>query len=169
MKKILVIGCPGSGKSTFARHLRDITGLPLYYLDMIWHKADKSNITESEFDCKLSRILSKDKWIIDGNYKRTLKARLEKCDMVLWLDYPTELCLQSVKSRIGKPREDMPWIETESDPEFFEYIKHFKSEQNPFIENLLKEFSDREIIVFHSREESDKFLRKLKEQKNAEQ
>ncbi len=116
MKKILVIGCPGSGKSTFARHLRDITGLPLYYLDMIWHKADKSNITESEFDCKLSRILSKDKWIIDGNYKRTLKARLEKCDMVLWLDYPTELCLQSVKSRIGKPREDMPWIETESDP-----------------------------------------------------
>ncbi|MGN1133389.1 MAG: adenylate kinase [Oscillospiraceae bacterium] len=168
MKRILVIGCPGSGKSTFARRLRDITGLPLYYLDMLWHKADKTNVTQSEFDCKLSGILSKDKWIIDGNYKRTLKARIEKCDTVLWLDYPTELCLQSAESRIGKPREDMPWIETEFDPEFFEYIKNFRSKQNPVIENLLEEFSDRKIIVFHSREESDEFLRKLKEQKNAE-
>lgn len=44
MKRVLVIGCPGAGKSTFARWLRDATGLPLYYLDRIWHRPDKTNI-----------------------------------------------------------------------------------------------------------------------------
>ena len=40
MRKIIIIGCPGAGKSTFARKLRDDTNLPLYYLDMLWHKED---------------------------------------------------------------------------------------------------------------------------------
>lgn len=73
MLRAMVIGCPGAGKSTFARKLRDITGLPLYYLDMLWHKPDKTNISREEFDRKLSVILEKDKWIIDGNYQRTLE------------------------------------------------------------------------------------------------
>ena len=79
MKKIIVIGCPGSGKSTFARRLNEITSIPLYYLDMIWHKADKTNITQDEFDFKLNQIISKKEWIIDGNYQRTLNTRLENC------------------------------------------------------------------------------------------
>lgn len=45
MKKLIVIGSPGAGKSTFARKLRDVTGLPLFYLDMLWHKSDKTNKT----------------------------------------------------------------------------------------------------------------------------
>ena len=48
MKKVIVIGSPGAGKSTFSRKLRDKTGLPLFYLDMIWHKPDKTNITREE-------------------------------------------------------------------------------------------------------------------------
>ena len=76
MRKVIVIGCPGAGKSTFARKLRDATNLPLYYLDMLWHKEDKTNISREEFDIKLNDILKKDKWIIDGNYLRTLEMRL---------------------------------------------------------------------------------------------
>jgi len=68
MKRIIVIGSPGAGKSTFARQLRDITGLPLYYLDMIWHLPDRTTITKDEFDQKLMDILKTDTWIIDGNY-----------------------------------------------------------------------------------------------------
>lgn len=162
MKKIIVIGCPGSGKSTFARRLRDITNLPLFYLDMIYHKSDKTTVSREEFDSRLDEILKNDNWIIDGNYKRTMRKRLENCDTVFWLDYPTELCLESVFNRIGIEREDMPWND-EVEPEFVEYVKNFKAEQNPVIENLIREFSDRRIIVFHSREESDEFLRNIKE------
>lgn len=54
MKKILVIGCPGSGKSTFARRLRDRTGLPLYHLDLLWHRPDKTTVSEAEFDAALA-------------------------------------------------------------------------------------------------------------------
>lgn len=68
MKKVIVIGCPGSGKTTFAEKLRNKTGLSLYYLDAIWHKPDKTHIERAEFDEKLMEILQTDKWIIDGNY-----------------------------------------------------------------------------------------------------
>ncbi|MFG6333621.1 MAG: hypothetical protein K1W28_17735 [Lachnospiraceae bacterium] len=75
-EKVIVIGCPGAGKSTFSRRLRSETGLPLYYLDCLWHKPDKTTIGRSEFDCGLRKILSGDKWIIDGIYTRTLTMRL---------------------------------------------------------------------------------------------
>lgn len=60
MRRVLVIGCPGAGKSTFARRLRDATGLPLYYLDMLWHKPDRTTITREEFDIRLQMILEQD-------------------------------------------------------------------------------------------------------------
>ena len=112
MNKIIVIGCPGSGKSTFARKLSALLNLPLYYLDMIWHKPDKTTITQKEFDIKLNKILKEYRWIIDGNYQRTLEMRLKKCDSVFLFDISTELCLEGAKSRIGKQRVDLPWLET---------------------------------------------------------
>ena len=78
MNKVIVIGCPGAGKSTFARALAAATGLELHYLDMLWHKPDKTNITREEFDSALARIMSDDGWIIDGNYIRTLEMRLRR-------------------------------------------------------------------------------------------
>ena len=91
MKKAIVIGSPGAGKSTFARKLRDAAALPLYYLDMIWHKSDGSNISREQFIAKLQEIVQKERWIIDGNYAHTLEMRLKACDTVFLLDYPLEL------------------------------------------------------------------------------
>ncbi len=71
-QRILVIGSPGSGKSTFSRKLRDRTVLPLYYLDRIFHNSDRTTVTREKFDLQLSPILALDQWIIDGNYQRTL-------------------------------------------------------------------------------------------------
>ena len=109
MERAMVIGCPGAGKSTFAKRLHEVTGLPLYYLDMLWHKPDRTNIPREEFDARLEEIVRKDKWIIDGNYQRTLELRLKECDTVFLLDYPLEVCLAGAQSRIGKRREDLPW------------------------------------------------------------
>ena len=49
MRKIIIIGCPGSGKSYFAKKLHDKTGIPLYYLDMLWHNLDKTHISREKF------------------------------------------------------------------------------------------------------------------------
>ncbi len=126
MKKAIILGCPGSGKSTFARKLRDATGLPLFYLDMLWHKPDQTNVTREEFDRGLQDILVLDEWIIDGNYTRTIEERLKYCDTVFLFDLPVEVCVDGVRSRVGTQREDLPWVEEELDPEFHHFILDFK-------------------------------------------
>ena len=162
MERIMVIGSPGAGKSTFSRKLRDVTGLPLYYLDTIWHKPDRTNISREEFDEILMEIVKEDRWIIDGNYQRTLKKRLERCDTVFFLDYPVEVCLEGAAARIGKKREDLPWLETELDEEFRQYIIDFSRDQLPEIYSLLEEYKkDRDILIFHTREAANIYLRSL--------
>ena len=166
MKKIIIIGCPGAGKSTFARKLKDMTGLPLYYLDMLWHKPDQTNIPKEEFDAHIREILEKDRWIIDGNYQRTLEMRLQKCDTVFLLDYPLEICLAGAQSRIGKKREDLPWIETEFDEEFKQWILDFSENQLPPIYDLLDKYrAGRDIIIFKSRKEAEEYLQNLSKNK----
>ena len=83
---------------------------------MIWHKPDGTNISREEFDKQLDSIISRDSWIIDGNYQRTLETRIKACDTVFLFDLPTEICIEGALSRIGKKREDMPWFENELDP-----------------------------------------------------
>lgn len=162
MKKIIVIGCPGAGKSTFSRELQKITGLPLVHLDLLFHRPDKTTCPAEEFDQKLREVLQQEQWIIDGNYARTLSMRLDRCDTVFWLDYPLEVCLQGIESRFGKPRCDMPWIETEWDEEFREFVKNFPIGYRPEMERLLREYPEKNVVVFQSRENAEEFLRKLR-------
>ena len=157
MKKAIVIGCPGSGKTTFAEKLKEKTGLPLFYLDAIWHKPDKTHITREEYDARLAEILALDTWIIDGNYGRTLESRLSACDTVFLFDLPVEVCLEGAISRIGKARYEMPWIETEFDPEFKKQIEDFPSKELPRIYALLEKYNDKSIYIFKSRQMADAF------------
>ena len=159
MNKIIVIGCPGSGKSTFSRKLSEKTGIPLYHLDMMYWNEDKTTVDKSVFLERLGSVLQKDEWIIDGNYISTMEQRMLACDTVIFLDYPLEICLDGVKSRQGKARSDMPWIETEEDLEFIEFIKNFAKEQRPIIINLLEKYSDKHIIIFNSRAEASEYIK----------
>ena len=108
MKRIIVIGCPGSGKSTFSRKLHDKTGIPLYHLDLMFWREDKTTVPKDVFLSHLSEILVTDEWIIDGNYLSTMEWRIGACDTVIFLDYSTEVCLGGIRERRGKPRQDMP-------------------------------------------------------------
>jgi len=160
MKKVIVIGCPGSGKTTFAEKLQKKTKLPLYYLDAVWHKPDKTHISREEFDKRIAEIFETKEWIIDGNYNRTIEMRLKECDTVFLFDLPTEVCLQGAIDRIGKGRYDLPWLETELDPEFAGFIKEFKEKYFPKIYNLLEKYkNEKQIVIFKSREEADEYLK----------
>ncbi len=163
MKKVIIIGCPGSGKTTFSEKLQKQTGLPLYYLDAVWHKPDKTHISREEFDERIKEIFALSEWIIDGNYNRTIEMRLKECDTVFLFDLPTEVCLQGATERIGKGRYDLPWLETELDPEFAGFIKDFKENSLPKIYNLLEKYkNEKQIVIFKSREEAEKFLENIK-------
>ena len=160
-QKIIVIGSPGAGKSTFVRKLRDLTGLPLFYLDMLWHKPDRTNVSREEFDEKLQEILMQEQWIIDGNYQRTLEMRLKACDTVFFLDFPLDVCLAGAQARIGKAREEMPWIENEFDEEFRQDILEFPKVKLPKIYEMLERYREnKKIVIFKSREEVDAFILK---------
>ena len=158
MKKIIVIGCPGSGKSRFSKSLSVALKIPVYHLDMMFWNEDKSFVERSVLIKRISEVLKKEEWIIDGNYNSTLDMRFEKCDTVFFLDLPTDVCLDGVRERRGKPRDDMPWIETEEDVEFTEYVKTFNIHSRPKILELIKEYSDKEVFTFITRREVDEYL-----------
>ncbi len=160
-QKAIVIGCPGSGKSVFSRKLRDATGLPLYYLDQLWHLPDRSHVSREEFDRKLALILSQDAWIIDGHYQRTLETRIKACDQIFCFDLTLDECLQGARARVGQVREEMPWLETAFDPEFGQYIRDFHRETRPECLRLLECHREKPIAIFRSHEEADFYLKTL--------
>ena len=158
MNRVAIIGCPGSGKSTFARKLHEKTGLPLVHLDNIWWKPDRTHITREAFDERLAAILSEDAWIVDGNYSRTVETRIAAADTVLFLDYDEQTCMDGVRMRVGQTRTDMPWTERTLDPELVALVEGFRTVQRPEILELLHRYADKDIRIFCTRAEADAWL-----------
>ena len=162
MKRIIVIGCPGSGKSTFSRALHEKIGIPLHHLDLMFWNEDKTTVEKSVFKARLAAVLEGERWIIDGNYSSTMEQRIAACDTVFFLDFPLDVCLEGVRERLGRPRCDMPWIETEEDLEFIEFIKKYNDEQRPKVLSLLEKYEEgKRIVIFNGRREMDEFLASL--------
>ena len=159
--KIIVLGCPGSGKSTFSKKLQEITGLPLVHLDNIWWRSDRSHISREEFDQKLDEILQGDQWIVDGNYSRTYEVRFQSCDTIFFLDYSFDECMNGIRERVGKERTDIPWTEQSLDPELVKFVENYEKENRPVVLSLIEKYSEKNIFVFKSRFEADQWLRRL--------
>ena len=161
MKRVLVVGCPGSGKSVFSRALAEKTGLPLCHLDLLKWNADKTTVDRVLFLNRLERVLAGEEWIIDGNYASTMALRMDRCDTFIFLDYPTELCLEGIKARRGTPRPDMPWVDTEEDEEFTAFVLQYNTVSRSQVLELIARHPEKRCIVFKSREEAEELLQSL--------
>ena len=158
MKKVAVLGCSGSGKSTFAIKLQEKLGLPLYHLDNIWWKSDKTHISREEFDVILDEIVGNDTWIIDGDYSRTYEKRIASCDTIFFLDYSETVCMDGITRRVGQNRPDMPWTENELDPELVELVKNYENVNRPKLMGLFAKYPEKTVIIFKTREEATKWI-----------
>ena len=107
-------------------------------------------------------MLDGDEWIIDGNYISTMQMRLAKCDTVFFFDLPTAVCLEGIKSRVGKTRPDIPWVETELDAEFEQFVMNFNNDTRHLVVELLDHFSDIKLVRFTSREDVDDYIKAIK-------
>ena len=158
MRKVIVIGCPGAGKSVFSIALHALEELPLFHLDRLYWNADKTTAEKAVFLGRLQSVLDTDAWIIDGNYASTMEMRMNACDTVFFLDYPVEVCLEGIRQRRGKPRPDMPWIEEEEDEELTAFVREYQEKQRPAVMALLERHREKQIIIFRSRREASDWL-----------
>ena len=136
MKRILVIGCPGAGKTYFSKRLSKILNLPLVHKE----------------------------WIIDGNYHKTLEMRLPYASDVFVLDLPRKECIQGILDRIDRPRDDIPWVEREDDAtELIAWTADYGFRTKDEEIALLNKNKHIKVHVINSRKEMNEYLEKLAE------
>jgi adenylate kinase family enzyme len=159
------MGCPGSGKSTLAKKLAMEYNLPLVHLDSIYWRENWTNISEEEFDKRLEEEMSKDSWIIDGNYNRTIKRRIGKSDTIIYLDYSRLTCIIGVIKRIIKYRKVVRSDMSERcfekfDLEFIKFIWKFNKENRKKYYNILSKLDNKRVFIIKNRKELNKITLK---------
>jgi adenylate kinase family enzyme len=168
MQRVIVIGCPGTGKTTFAVQLAKLTSLPLEHLDFYYHD-DQYDYQHNRLAWreKVTELVSPNRWIIEGNYKSTLDVRLPWADTIIYFDYPRRIAVwRSLKRRIlnhRKPRPGMPsnWREKIT-PEFARIVWQFNTRERPRIYELINQYkSDKTATIFKSPLEAQAYLEAL--------
>lgn len=168
MKKVLVVGCPGVGKTTFARKLAKKTGLPLIHLDFYYH--DKNFDYENDkiaWRKKVLQLCRRNEWVIDGNYSSTFQERFKMADTILFFDFPLHKRLYGIFKRRweyrNKKREDMPdtWREN-INWEFIKFVITFHKYTRHKIKAVLNQKTNKKVIVFKNRRDAQKYLEHLK-------
>jgi len=162
VKRVLVIGCPGSGKTRLAGELARRTGLPLVHLDKLFWLPGWVEPERPAWLAKLAVALAEPEWVMDGNYTNTHAMRLQAADTAIVLEPPRWLCLWRILRRVisgfGRTREDM----ADGCPERFDlgfllYVWTFQRKQTPRLEAALREF-DGQVIRLRTPREVQSFL-----------
>jgi len=163
VERILIIGCGGAGKSTLARQLGEKLGIPVVHLDKLFWKPGWVESSPEEIDAKILEEMRKPRWIMDGNYNRTLPERVKYCDTIIYLDFSRFACLMGVAKRIlttyGTVRPDMG----EGCPErfhleFLKWIWNYNKDKRERNYRLLNEAEGVETIVLKNRRAVKWFL-----------
>lgn len=170
MNKIVVIGCGGAGKSTFSRTLSEILNIPVYHLDKLNWKPGWIPTPKDEWDDVIKNLVSKEEWIIDGNYGKTLDIRLKNADTIIFLNMPTYLCIyRIIKRRFmyrGKTRPDMDEGCTEKlDIDFVKWVWGYNKNQKPrIIDKLSKLSNTKNVFILNNSSEVSKLIYDLRNQ-----
>jgi adenylate kinase family enzyme len=164
VKRVLVIGTGGSGKSTVARRLAQRTALPLIHLDAHYWRPGWQPTPPGEWQAKVQQILRGQTWIIDGNYGGTLDLRLAACDTVIFLDLPRIVCLWRVLKRqvryLGRTRPELsPGCPERLNWEFLTWIWTYRSRRRG---DILKRLSGldqlKRVVILRSSAEVEQFM-----------
>jgi adenylate kinase family enzyme len=164
VKRVLVIGSGGSGKTTFARRLAQRSGLPLIHLDSLYWKPGWEPTPAEEWRRRVDVLLRGPAWIMDGNYGGTLDARIAACDAVVFLDIPRLTCLWRVMKRQlrhrGEARPEMPaGCPERMTWEFISWIWTYPKRRRPAIlSRLAKLQGEKRAVILRSSAGVDRFL-----------
>ncbi len=166
MERIMIIGCGGAGKSTLARVLGEKLDIPVVHLDKLWWRPGWVEAPREEFDSLLAAELEKPRWVMDGNFNRTMPQRLAKCDTVIYLDFSRMACLWGVCKRVlttyGKVRPDMgEGCPERFDLEFLKWVWNFNKEHRESFYRRLNEAENIRTIVLKNRRMTRRFLESL--------
>ena len=169
MKKVLVIGSGGAGKSTFARHLGTLLNIDVIHLDALYWNPEWIETPRAEWRKVIEELLRRDAWIIDGNYSNTLDLRLEQCDTVIFLDIARPICLWRVVKRAilyrSRIRPDMAeGCRERLDLGFIRWVWSYHSRTRPQITEMLrKSAQSKKVIWLRSQAEAKRFLARVKD------
>jgi len=167
MQRILIIGIPGAGKSTFSRALAARTRLPLIHLDKEFWRPDWVQTPRPEWRAKVAALAARERWIMDGNYDSSLDLRLPRADTVVWFDYPMLRCLRRAMWRAVTGyrcvRPDMgEGCPERFDLEFLRYIWTFNARERPRVVASLARFGRHiDPVVFRRDDDAARFLAAL--------
>lgn len=167
MKRVLIIGSPGAGKTTFARKLADKTGLSLVHLDYYYHqkKFDYYN-DRAAWRKRVKGMITKDQWIIDGNYGDTFDIRFARADLIIFMECSrTKAVYRVLKRHItqhGKRRTEMPpeW-EEKFERGFLKYVWCFNKKELPKMYEELKNHKKKAVVILKSSKQTQKYLELL--------
>lgn len=162
-KKIAIIGAPGTGKTTLANNLSKLLNIPVTHIDGIHHLPNWEIRDKAERDKIILDIVDKEKWIIDGTYKSTLKKRLELSDLIIWLDFSTIRQLNGILERYfknkNKEKPEIPGCREKMDKEFFTYVLKYNKEKRINIVNNIADIDKNKIVILKSKKQINKWLK----------
>lgn len=168
MKKTMIIGCGGAGKSTLSNQLHQLSGVELIHLDQFFWEPGWVEVSKDKWVEVNKTILQKEQWIIDGNYGSTMDMRLAVADTIVFLDTPTLLRLYRIIKRWwqyrGQSRPDM----TVDCPErisfeFLHYILLYNKTRRPSIlRKLQKNRQTKNVYILRNQQDRQLFLRAYK-------
>lgn len=163
MKRILILGPGGAGKSTLAKKLAEKLDLPIVHLDQHYWQPDWMPMDESRWPNVVADLTAGDRWVMDGNFGGTLDLRLPRADLAVFLDVGRWQSLWGAFTRVikqsGQVRSDMaPGCPERFDAEFFIWLWNFPRDTRPELEKILARHPDTPVMRLSSRREIQHWL-----------